>query len=157
MEDGVTIELLSIAIVAEDGREFYRVNADADLDKANDWVIENVFPELMKATDEDLMHKQMIARDIREFVGEYPEFWAYYSDYGWVVMCQLFGTMMDLPLGWPKFCLDVKQYAFSLGNLALPEQTTTEHHALYDARWTKDAFDYCSRISTWMAMQYERE
>ena len=30
-----------------------------------------------------------------------PEFWGYYSDYDWVVTAQMFGTMMDIPKGWP--------------------------------------------------------
>lgn len=31
------------------------------------------------------------------------------ADYDWVVLCQLYGTMMDLPKGWPMYCRDVKQ------------------------------------------------
>jgi hypothetical protein len=38
-----------------------------------------------------------------------PEFYAYYADYDWVVFCQLFGTMMDLPKGFPMYCIDLKQ------------------------------------------------
>lgn len=38
-----------------------------------------------------------------------PEFYGYYSDYDWVVFCWLFGTMMDLPNGFPMFCIDLKQ------------------------------------------------
>ncbi|MBM4469905.1 hypothetical protein GS982_20120 [Rhodococcus hoagii] len=47
-EDGSTIDLLSIGIVAEDGREYYAVNADADWPRVlqNDWLMENVAPSL---------------------------------------------------------------------------------------------------------------
>jgi hypothetical protein len=38
------------------------------------------------------------------------------------------------------FALDVKQLAVSLGNPKLPEQTSTEHNALEDARWTWTAW-----------------
>ena len=41
---------------------------------------------------------------------EQPEFYGYYSDYDWVVFAQLFGTMMDLPKGFPMYCKDLKQY-----------------------------------------------
>ena len=39
----------------------------------------------------------------------FPEFYAYYADYDWVVFCQLFGTMMDLPREFPMYCVDLKQ------------------------------------------------
>jgi hypothetical protein len=38
-----------------------------------------------------------------------PVFYAYYADYDWVVFCWLFGTMMDLPKGFPMYCKDLKQ------------------------------------------------
>lgn len=38
-----------------------------------------------------------------------PQFYAYYADYDWVVFCWLFGTMMDLPKGFPMYCRDLQQ------------------------------------------------
>lgn len=38
IEDGQTIELVSIGIVAEDGREYYAVSTDFDPARANPWV-----------------------------------------------------------------------------------------------------------------------
>ena len=46
IEDGKTMDLLSIGMVREDGRRFYAENADADMSKASDWVKQNVFPFL---------------------------------------------------------------------------------------------------------------
>jgi hypothetical protein len=46
IEDGHTIDLISIGIVAEDGREFYAVNKGCDFSKADDWVKENVISHL---------------------------------------------------------------------------------------------------------------
>ena len=43
--------------------------------------------------------------------------------------------------------LDLKQLAFHLGNPELPKQTTTEHHALLDARWNKEAFEFLKQRS----------
>jgi hypothetical protein len=54
----------------------------------------------------------------------------------------LFGTMMDLPKGWPMYCRDLKQAVDLAGNPKLPKQTTAEHSALGDAIWTKDAWDW---------------
>lgn len=38
-----------------------------------------------------------------------PEFYGYYSDYDWVLFCSLFGKMVDLPIGFPMYCRDLKQ------------------------------------------------
>lgn len=162
MEDGKAIELLSIGIVAEDGREYYAESAEADHSHGNDWVKENVIPHLWsqqqdkrdanlwsrKGGSGGLLTRQHIAIEIKAFVGNKPEFWAYYADYDWVVLCQLYGTMMDLPEGWPMFAMDVKQYAMDLANPRLPKQTSTEHNALEDARWTREAWKFLVAIET---------
>lgn len=48
IEDGRTIELISIGIVSEDGREYYAVNSEAPWEAiaTNDWLIRNVLPSL---------------------------------------------------------------------------------------------------------------
>jgi hypothetical protein len=48
LEDGRTIELISIGMVCDDGREYYAVNSDAPWEKIreNDWLIRNVLPSL---------------------------------------------------------------------------------------------------------------
>lgn len=143
IEDGHTIDLLSIGVVCEDGREYYAVSGDADLSKAGDWVKENVIPHL----GAPVHTRKKIASDLIAFTrpDEHPQFWAYYGDYDWVALCQLYGTMMDLPKGWPMFAMDVKQLAVSVGNPFLPEQTGTEHNALEDARWTREAWLFLNR------------
>ena len=161
MEDGERIELLSIGVVCEDGREFYAESLDADLSHANEWVVENVIPHLWSRKADKrkanlwsrdggtggLLSRAAIAGDLQKFINHgaaRPEFWAYYGDYDWVVLCQLYGTMMDLPKSWPMFAMDVKQLCVSQGNPTLPEQTSTEHNALDDAKWTRDAYDTCA-------------
>jgi hypothetical protein len=151
------LELLSIGIVAEDGREFYAENGDAPTHHASEWVKENVLPHL--SHEDDCYSHDWGATDccvvvgweflgplIKEFCDPEtygkPEFWGYYADYDWVALCQLFGTMMDLPPGWPKYCLDIKQLAVLVGNPKLPEQGRGEHHALADARWNKVAYEF---------------
>jgi hypothetical protein len=46
IEDGDTIDLISIGIVAEDGRELYMQSAEFYPPKAGQWVKENVIPHL---------------------------------------------------------------------------------------------------------------
>lgn len=133
IEDGRTIELLSIGMVSESGQSpLYLESSDADLSKASPWVRKNVLRHL----DGNGIPRAVIAQEIRRWVGPQPEFWGYYCDYDWVVFCRLFGTMQELPKGWPMYCRDLKQLADSLG-LELSSQDGTEHHALADARWIR--------------------
>jgi hypothetical protein len=48
LEDGKTIELISIGMVCDDGREYYAVNSDAPWDRIqkHDWLVRNVLPSL---------------------------------------------------------------------------------------------------------------
>jgi 3' exoribonuclease, RNase T-like len=140
IEDGKTIDLISIGIVGEDGREFYAECAECDHSRASQWVKDNVIVHLEGG--QKVWKRQDIAEYLVAFVGDKPEFWAYYADYDWVALCQLFGTMMDLPKGWPMFCRDLKQLAEAT---PLPEQGKGEHHALADAKWTRDAWQYLQK------------
>ncbi|WP_366933340.1 3'-5' exoribonuclease [Nostoc sp. NMS7] len=81
-------------------------------------------------------------------VTEKPEIWAYYADYDWVCFCQLFGTMMDLPKGFPMYCRDIKQWCDYLENPELPKQGKGEHNALADARWNKLAWEFLDEYET---------
>jgi hypothetical protein len=47
--------------------------------------------------------------------------------------------MDELPFHYPQLCLDIKQWAIELGDPQLPPQSGPQHHALFDARWTRDA------------------
>lgn len=159
IEDGRTIELLSIGIVAEDGRELYAEldQRDVDHEKADAWVKENVIAHLWHRQKDKaefngwtrdggiggLLRRGQIALEVVAFCsltqGDRPEFWAYYADYDWVALCQLFGRMIDLPKGWPKYCNDLKQLCVSKGDPELPKQEGG-HHALNDARWVRDQY-----------------
>lgn len=157
IEDGKTIDLLSIGIVAEDGRELYLESNEADLSKADGWVRANVFTSMLW-TPEVQRSKFDIAcgvfsfvsglplEDVESSVGwpatsrsRTPEFWAYYADYDWVALCQLFGRMIDLPDGWPMYCRDFKQLVGEKKLFKLPENEA--HNALADAHWLRDSFE----------------
>lgn len=139
IEDGKTIDLISIGLVREDGHYYYALNNECDYSKASDWVAKNVLPHL---TTGPYFTRSEIAADIRKFAGQQPEFWAYYADYDWVALCQLYGRMVDLPDGWPMFCRDVKQLCMDRGNPKLPKDQGVEHHALEDARWAMRAWEF---------------
>lgn len=159
IEDGKTIDLISIGIVAEDGREYYAISTEFDASKADDWVRQNVIAQLEPKIQNYATFwkpRSQIKDDILHFTGSTmqitphpskPEFWAYYADYDWVVFCQLFGTMMDLPKGFPMYCRDIKQWCDDLGNPELPSQCKGIHNALSDARWNKQAWEFLRTYS----------
>lgn len=221
-----TIDLISIALVAGDGREFYAISKDFNLkeawnrwqwkDEGNGvgirigalpkftkeyWIRENVLkpifdefyidafdcsmPTFNYKSMERLINKigktnKQIAEEVKEFCldnvqvykspdGKYvggidpykgtPEFYGYFADYDWVAFCWLFGKMIDLPTGFPKYCIDLKQELdriqkfyvdrYKAGNLKdftnYPKQTN-EHNALADARWNKQLYDFLQEL-----------
>jgi hypothetical protein len=142
VEDGNTIDLLSIGMVREDGATYYAEPAETDRSRACEWVTANVLPHL----NGPVKTRASIAADLIEFAGPAPEFWAYYSAYDWVALCQLHGRMINLPAGWPMFCRDVQQLRTEISVNALPPQESTEHNALADALWTKTAHEFLLSI-----------
>lgn len=150
IEDGPLnpIQLISIGLVCEDGREFYKVSSQFHPEDANAWVKGNVLPQLERSERTSLYS---IGLGLVQFVNETeskgkPEFWGYYADYDWVVFCQIFGSMSQLPDGWPRYCRDLKQWCDELGNPQLPKQLTLEHDALNDARWNKEIFSFLHNL-----------
>lgn len=140
------MEPISIGMVREDGEEYYAEFSGVDWSRANEWVLKNVKPLLQVPSFSS--SKDKIAEDIREFVGDSPEFWAYYADYDWVLLCQLYGTMLSLPRGWPKYCLDINQFMWhvDVSKSEIPVQNKGEHLAIADARWNKEVFDYLHNV-----------
>lgn len=138
------LELLSIGIVSADDRMFYAENSEANLEHAGEWVKTNVLPKFKGLG----FTRQEIKDKIIEFVGNdpAPEFWAYYADYDWVVFCQIFGTMVDLPKNFPMWCRDIKQFCSDMGNPQLAEQVEGEHNALDDAMWNRAIYRYLREL-----------
>ena len=156
-----SIELISLGIVAEDGREFYAEVESIDPSRLDGWVKGNVYEHLWHVKEQELGFSLWALEDVeygglRSRIGirdavldfidddESPEFWGYYADYDWVAFCWLFGRMIDLPKGWPMYCRDVKQLADDMGDWI--EQEGSNHNALEDARWTKAAYENLSAI-----------
>lgn len=185
-----TIDLISIALVGEDGREYYAISKDFNLKEAWNrfdirkewysidestqstrdikiyWIRENVLKHIYNElaafhiNSHPASHRhfgspvldsrflsftyknlkwlikkygktnKQIAKEIKEFIcpvdsrfdghaGWYsfeytleknkPQFYGYFADYDWVAFCWLFGKMIDLPKGFPMYCVDLKQ------------------------------------------------
>lgn len=144
------VRLISIGIVSEDNREYYAECSETDLTLAGDWVKANVVPHLSGGAA--LKTRAQIREDILAFVGadEQPRFWAYFADYDWVVFCQIFGSMIELPPRFPHLCLDLQQRVLllSLSRRDLPRQSAVAHNALNDAKWVKAASDHLDAVET---------
>jgi len=151
------IDIISLGLVAEDGRELYLENAMFDWDMLEalachpsikisgtpNWLLENVFPRLGPWTAR--VGPNEMGTRVRNLIrDDEPEFWGYYADYDWVVFCWLQGRMIDLPKGWPKWCRDLKQLfeRHGISRDELPKQTGDVHNALDDARWMKLAHEH---------------
>ena len=136
------IQLLSIGMVSDDGREFYAVvdKLDVDFSHVTPWINEHVIA-LIDYTN--TMRLEEIKSALIEFMQPPVSIWGYYCDYDWVAFCGIFGKMIDLPDEFPKFCMDIKQLAVMLGNPTMPiSRDLIEHHALGDARQIKFRHDW---------------
>ena len=144
IERPYTIDLISIGIVAEDGREYYAESSEVDWSTASRWTEQNVRPQL----EGPGMEREHIGYGVRRFTehDDQPVFWGYFPAYDWVGFCWLFGGMTELPFNFPQLCMDLKQWALELGDPELPHQTGGRHHALLDARWTRDAWAFLAAL-----------
>jgi hypothetical protein len=168
-----TIDLISIGIVSDDGREYYAVSRDFDVKAAwsDAWLRDNVLcpiydeftgmgdapfglPYLMEVVEEFGKTRAQIAEGIVSFVGKdmKPNFHAYYGSYDWVVTCWIFGRMINLPERFPMLPTDLKQMMNERGltddwkNLVCP-QAAGKHNALEDAKWNKELHEAILRTS----------
>lgn len=178
LEDGRTIDLISIGMITEDGREYYAVNRDMPVRRIrkHQWLMDNVVPGLPRISGDrrnhirtgdalDLLdyanpavkHRDKIAREVRAFIlaaGPDVELWADYGAYDHVVIAQLFGPMVDLPAGIPMWTNDLQQEARRLAAAGLDEahnlplQLDGQHNALADARHNRVVGRYLERVAT---------
>src|ERR1700722_2268722 len=82
IEHPCTIDLISIGLVAEDGREFYAESSEVDWTKASQWTLQTVRPQLGGAG----MPREDIGNAVRRFLDadKAPVFWGYFPSYDWV-------------------------------------------------------------------------
>lgn len=148
VEDGRTIDLISIGVVAEDGREFYAHSGEYDRAKAeaHPFVSVSVLPHLV---DTPAQSRESIRDELAVFLrqGGDPELWGYFAAWDHIALMQLWGDFSAQPDWLPMRSNDVAQLAQMMGVRKLPHQSGSEHDALADARWTKEVFDYLAEVS----------
>lgn len=167
IDDGRTIEPISVGMVDEEGNELYLINQDVDKRTLarHHWLMGNVVPHLPltwverggeaphlrwspKHPDADrVVPRTSMARRVREFLtgrlASSPELWAWYGAYDHVALAQLFGPMSQLPNGIPMWTNDLRQVMHLRNDQVgiLPRQECGEHRAIDDARWNKAVHD----------------
>ncbi|AGO47653.1 hypothetical protein Phi17218_120 [Cellulophaga phage phi17:2_18] len=107
--------------------------------------------------------------DFNQVMDDNIQFYAYYCSYDWVVFCWLFGKMIDLPKGFPKYCNDLKVMLNDIAarrdlqlavNDSIPlkgidqlelhpdyPKKEGEHNALQDAWWDFRLYNFINKIS----------
>ncbi|PPK64174.1 polyadenylate-specific 3'-exoribonuclease AS [Actinokineospora auranticolor] len=139
IEDGTTIDLVSIGVVGEDGREFYAVSTEFDPDKAGTWVRANVLDKLPSPADKAWCDRGEMRKRLLEFLTtprskDKIELWAWFGAYDHVVLGQLWGAMPALPRQIPRFTRELRQRWEDVGKPTLPPPPQDAHDALADAR-----------------------
>lgn len=137
IEDGRTIDLVSIGVVGDDGREYYAVSTEFDPDRAGSWVRANVLPKLPSPSSQVWRSRRRIRDDLLEFLtadGGPVELWAWTGAYDHVVLCQLWGPMTELPRAIPRYTRELRQLWEEAGRPTLPDRPADAHDALADAR-----------------------
>lgn len=161
VDDGHTIDLISIGIVCEDRRELYLQSAEFDVRKASVWVHEHVFPSLVQCvagwpqvrhtlgqcthSDCAWRTRSQIANEIEAFCDPekngriVPELWGWCCSRDHVALSRLFGAMGDAPFFWPHYMRDIQYLLDERGvkDAMLIEQIGTVHNALADAHYAK--------------------
>jgi hypothetical protein len=168
LEDGHTIETISVGIVAPDGAEYYAVVADAPWQriKYHEWLMANVVPYLPVKLERfdnpgqatlllpepghpDVKPSAQIAHELETFFVEHmdPDYdiqlAGWYSAYDHVSLMQFWGPMMSKPSFLPMWTFDLAQEVnrlrFTYGERpSLPKAPENAHKAIDDARWNRD-------------------
>ena len=112
IERPYSIDLISVGLVAEDGREFYAESKKS----TGAYRGSTLKPSAATAWPGDAAGGHGYA--VRRFVehDEHPVFWGYFPAYDWVAFTWLFGDMNEVPFHFAQLCLDVKQWAIELGD-----------------------------------------
>ncbi|GAA1092169.1 polyadenylate-specific 3'-exoribonuclease AS [Tsukamurella spumae] len=137
--DGVSIRLVSIAVVSDTGREFYEHSDQYDRERAaaDPFLAEHVLPAVAgmpRRSDAELRAR------LDEFLVPRPAvLWADFGAWDQVALMQIWGAMAQQPRWLPMSTRNVREYALLLGQ-RLPGYPARRHDALVDARHVRRMF-----------------
>jgi len=148
IDNGRIIDLISIGVVAEDGREFYAVSTEFDPESAGRWVRTHVLPKLPRPASQLWRSRRDIREGLEDFLspdsvrgGQPIELWAWVGAYDHVALCQLWGPMTALPPQIPRFTRELRQLWEDRGSPRMPPRPEESHNALVDARHNRRRYE----------------
>ncbi|MDR7375416.1 hypothetical protein J2X19_000074 [Rhodoferax ferrireducens] len=140
-------DLISLALVAEDGREFYAERTDFYPKQCSDFVHQNVLPLLGRVPDAACSRSELTNR-VRDWFAQFPELPTVVYDYEtdfWLLAVAMLGRPKLQPPG--DFCkqllIDSAAFAhpaFEKAADAVYTAAMPRHHALADARALMDGY-----------------
>jgi hypothetical protein len=161
--------LISLALVADDGRIFYAEFTDYDRHQDSNWVEENVIPNLLFLDKESGYitkdpinvtfkgRKQEVTTALKLWLQQFDvvEIWSDVLAYDWMLFCDLFGDALSLPKNvypYPfDICTlfkikgidpDISREEFSVNEPPYRKVPTyRRHNALADAMSIKGCFE----------------
>jgi hypothetical protein len=147
IDNGQTIDLISIGMINDNGDTFYRVSSEFDVDAVleHPWLSDNVWPHIENdVAYENTYTKAEIAKDLLKFVDghRHIEFWAFCGAYDFVALRQLFGRGIDGPSWLPFYYNEIQSLARLTNSHIIRTLTDKErHHALKDAKEVKAMYE----------------
>jgi hypothetical protein len=149
IEGAHSLHPISIGVAADDGREFYRVFADAPWERVNKhpWLLEHVLPQLHR-TDDNSKSSKIIACEVKSFLmlgRTPPELWAWYASHDHTCLTQLLGGIAGYPSLIPMWTNDLRQWQHQLGVAEMPVQDRFVHNALGDALHNLTMWEFLDR------------
>ncbi|WP_122882460.1 3'-5' exoribonuclease [Burkholderia pseudomallei] len=126
-------ELISIALVAEDGAEFYGESNDFDQVRCSDFVREVVLPQLGTPAGRSMPYLEL-RREVQEWLGRISRRDRPIVCYDFDGDLQLLERLLGgaLPPGWQHENIWTKLSSFRMGEFFAVQGH--KHHALWDAR-----------------------
>lgn len=159
--------LISIGLIASNGKKFYAEIIDYDRSQVNDWIKENVINNLWavsKTIDEcskfeyyHLGTKEQIAQKLKEWFLEFDsvQLISDVAHFDMVLLIDLFGGAFDLPKNVNPSCHDINQDIAKFLGVTEREAfdvsrecflgiclSSEKHNALYDAEIIKEIYEF---------------
>ena len=156
--------LISIALVAEDGQEYYAEFTDFDKHQVDPFIAQHVLPKriledynferdydpnadtVLVKGDIDVVHNTMLAW-LKKYEKEGIQMWGDLLAYDWILFISVFGSghqlpkfidyiPMDLCTALPLFGVDqdIDRDVFAYGEELAAERKKNKHNSLYDAQ-----------------------
>lgn len=161
--------LISLALVSEEGPEFYAEFSDYDREQCDGWIMRHVIAhtQLMQAMPDNTVRQDQLTVQcygstafVREHLSQWLaqfkriEIWADCLAYDWVLFCQLFGGALNLPenIDFMPYdlvtCFKLKQLDPDCQRSAYAQlEQSLPHNALSDARVVKACYQRLVQVS----------